>query len=336
MSHAPSPTTRNGPSPADVGMPSRRVIPAWLLSAAVHFVTVITLCFVVRGAKHGADVEPDRSGGIVLVHQAPGKTEYLTEGDQESSSGASAKTPTANAVDPLPKASDLPLDVAGLLPSPQNLAGGVGDIGSVLPGADGLLSGAGASKKIGGQTQTGVFGVQGVGSKFVYVFDRSGSMEGFRGRPLAAAKRELIASLQSLTSTNQFQIIFYNERPQVFNPFPQRAPQLMFGTERDKDLAAGFVRSVVADGGTRHMDALKMALNMKPDVIFFLTDADEPQLSADDLADVQKWNRYAGASINTIEFGSGPYRGDYNFLVKLARQNGGQHVYVDVSQLPER
>ena len=65
----------------------------------------------------------------------------------------------------------------------------------------------------GGTTSTGVFGVEGEGSKFVYVFDRSGSMQGFQGRPLAAAKRELITSLESLESVHQFQVIFYNERP---------------------------------------------------------------------------------------------------------------------------
>jgi hypothetical protein len=39
-------------------------------------------------------------------------------------------------------------------------------------------------------------------------------------------------------------------------------------------------------------------------------------------------------SINAIEFGYGPQSGADNFLVRLARQNNGMHVYVDVSQLP--
>ena len=34
------------------------------------------------------------------------------------------------------------------------------------------------------------------------------------------------------------------------------------------------------------------------------------------------------------EFGYGPQTDEDNFLVRLARQNGGQHQYVDVSQLP--
>ena len=70
----------------------------------------------------------------------------------------------------------------------------------------------------GGYARTGVFGVIGEGHKFVYVFDRSGSMDGHGGAPLAAAKAELIASLKDLGQMHQFQIIFYNEQPRIFSP----------------------------------------------------------------------------------------------------------------------
>jgi hypothetical protein len=77
---------------------------------------------------------------------------------------------------------------------------------------------------------------------------------------------------------------------------------------------------------------LEMALRMVPDVIFFLTDADEPRISTQQLAHLAQRNK--GTSINTIEFGYGPQSDPDNFLVKLARQNGGKHAYVDVSRLP--
>ena len=84
----------------------------------------------------------------------------------------------------------------------------------------------------------------------------------------------------------------------------------MYGTDRDRSLATDFIRSVVADGGTRHIDALLLALQMRPDVIFFLTDADEPQLTAIELAQIRRRNESVGASINTIEFGAGSSTGD--------------------------
>jgi hypothetical protein len=67
-------------------------------------------------------------------------------------------------------------------------------------------------------------------------------------------------------------------------------------------------------------------------VVFFLTDAAEPELSPAELEELRRIN--AGTVINTIEFGAGPALGGDNFLKKLARQNDGQHVYVDVTRLP--
>ena len=191
--------------------------------------------------------------------------------------------------------------------------------------------GAGTNRLPSGATRTGVFGAIGEGRKFVYVFDRSGSMDGHGGAPLSAAKKELIASLDDLGSTHQFQIIFYNEQPRVFNPTGTPG-RLVFGTEQNKYLAQKFVGSITADGATRHEEALEMAIKMGADVIFFLTDADEPRLTAKQLARVAQLNR--GTAINAIEFGYGAQSDPDDFLVQLARQNGGQHVYVDISLLP--
>jgi hypothetical protein len=91
------------------------------------------------------------------------------------------------------------------------------------------------------------------------------------------------------------------------------------------------VRGILADGPTHHRPALEMALQMRPDVIFFLTDADEPQMSPDELQYIRRLN--PGTVINTIEFSAGPPSAGYNFLRQLATENGGQHGYVDVSRL---
>ncbi len=224
------------------------------------------------------------------------------------------------------------VSLAGILPaSGDGLAGGASPqrgIGSAagLPGQP-----RGTNQVRGGYARTGVFGISGEGYKFAYVFDRSGSMDGHGGAPLSAAKAELIASLKDLGQTHQFQIIFYNEHPRVFNPTgtPSR---LVFGTDQNKYLAQKFVGSITADGATRHEEALEMAVRMGPDVIFFLTDADEPRLSSKQLAHIAQINR--GSAINAIEFGYGPQSDSENFLVKLARQNGGKHVYIDVARLP--
>lgn len=224
------------------------------------------------------------------------------------------------------------VDLAGVLPasSPMLGAGGLegGEVGQARGSSSAVRGGTGYR---GGYARTGVFGVQGEGHKFVYVFDRSGSMDGHGGAPLAAAKQQLMASLDDLGDTHQFQIIFYNEHPRVFTPtgVPGR---LVWGNDANKMSAKRFVQSITADGATEHEEALSLALRMAPDVIFFLTDADEPRLTADQMSRLERLNR--GSSINTIEFGYGPSLEPNNFLVQLARRNGGKHVYVDVARLP--
>ncbi len=184
------------------------------------------------------------------------------------------------------------------------------------------------------QVETSVFGSHATGTSFVYVFDRSNSMNDFGGRPLAGAKRELLASLADLDRIHRFQIVFYNDRPTVFNPNYPQNPRMLFADAATKRRAESFVRRMEANGGTRHMDALKLALGMRPDVIFLVTDAGEPPLSAKELADILRRNERVGATINVVEFGVGPDPGVANFLARLAEQNHGQYVYVDVTRLP--
>ncbi len=224
------------------------------------------------------------------------------------------------------------VSLSGVLPTAGTFASSAGGDGGGVPSAQGLTTQPRGSNHLrGGYARTGVFGAVGEGHKFVYVFDRSGSMDAHGGAPLSAAKTELISSLKNLGQTHQFQIIFYNEQPRVFSPTGLQG-RLVFGTDQNKYLAQKFVGSITADGATRHEEALEMALRMAPDVIFFLTDADDPCLTSQQLAHIAHVNN--GTSINAIEFGYGTQGDTENFLVKLARQNGGKHVYIDVSRLP--
>jgi hypothetical protein len=290
--------------------------------------------------------EPDRDVGIALVSRTAGEVNYFSEaevqtpaaGDETTAHSVSGGAPASAA---LPSLDQLPVDLAVQLPSSEAFASASG--GPSLPRADGFTRGVGKGSGPGGPgqvpggggTSTSVFGVQGTGNKFVYLFDRSASMEGFGGRPIRAAKAELIASLRDLESVHQFQIIFYNNRPKPFNPNPPQPPHMMFGTEENRRLAEQFVRGIKPAGGTRHYDALWLALGLHPDVIFMLTDADEPELTAAELEAIRRRNR-SGAAIHTIEFGSSPFARPNNFLLRLASQNRGQHVYIQVTRLAPR
>ena len=181
----------------------------------------------------------------------------------------------------------------------------------------------------GGKGRTVLFGLVGEGYKFVYVIDRSGSMGGDGRQALRKAKAELIRSIKQLDKVHQFQLVFYNERPVVFNPTGSSG-RLAFATDENKERAIRFLDTIAADGGTAHEDALRVAIRLRPDVIFFLTDADDPKLTSAQLAKIRRLA--AGIRINAVEFGPGPKPAGRSFLADLAGQNGGKYVYVDVSK----
>lgn len=222
-----------------------------------------------------------------------------------------------------------PLDLNAALPKTADVRGlGLGAAQPLL-GGGGMLNGPfGKTEVQGGRARTKVYGLSGEGFKFVYVFDRSGSMGGSGNRALNSAKSELLRSLADLGDTHQFQIIFYNEQPSVMQL--TGVANLMFATEQNKREAAAFVASISADGATQHEPAILTALRFSPDVVFFLTDADQPELSPAQLDRIKRLNS-GRAVINTIEFGLGPKINKHNFLDVVAEQNGGQSVYVDIS-----
>jgi von Willebrand factor type A domain len=180
-----------------------------------------------------------------------------------------------------------------------------------------------------GRARTSMFGVSGVGFKFVYVLDRSASMGGSGEEALKAVKAELVKSLKNLDTVHQFQIVFYNEKPVVFNPSGVSG-RLAFANQANKDRAARFVDSITADGGTNHDEALKLAIRLRPDVIFLLTDGDDPKLSRSQLNQIRRMA--FGITIDTIEFGPGPKPEGKSFLATLAEENNGKYTYVDLAK----
>jgi hypothetical protein len=181
---------------------------------------------------------------------------------------------------------------------------------------------------------TSLFGVEAQGNNFAYVFDRSGSMGDPDAKPLRAAKAELLRSLAALGDLQQFQIIFYNEEP-ILMRLAAQPGRLVLATDANKAHAADHLARITAGGGTGHEEALSAALRLHPDVLYFLTDADEPALSEEQLERIRKLND-ALTKVYTIEFGRGPKQsGAGNFIERLAKENGGEYRYVDVETIED-
>ena len=189
--------------------------------------------------------------------------------------------------------------------------------------------------------RTEVFGLVAEGTQFVYVFDRSESMnseltytsEGspiLSVTPLEAAKAELLRSLKDLDSGHQFGIVFYNHSPWLFT-LARRSKPMLAATLKNKQRAGAFVRTIYGQGKTNHTKPLEIALRMRPDVIFLLTDGEtKDDLSPTELASLSRLND-GRTRINVVQFCYRPRSG--GGLVQLAEDNGGQHIYYNIRQL---
>lgn len=304
-------------------------LPAWCVSVCLHLLVLVMLLLVVDRTPSGAADEPGRAVGIVLRRADADGDPYEGEESIETiESAQDAADAGAEAFSALP---DVGAEsaLADRLPKPLGLGSqsltGEGNASGMTQG------GAGRPRRTaGGDAVVQVFGVEGTGSKFVYAFDRSVSMN-MEGR-LSAAKRQLIESLESLDTIHQFQIVFFNHNPTAPD-LSGGQNRIAFATEQNKQLAERFVGGVIADGGTDRYGALVKSLALQPDVIFFLTDADDAMTPAE-MQRIQDRNRRVGAMICTIEFGSGPSSGRKNFLNALADMTGGQYGYIDTTRLP--
>ncbi|MDR1479943.1 MAG: hypothetical protein LBJ00_13495 [Planctomycetaceae bacterium] len=161
-----------------------------------------------------------------------------------------------------------------------------------------------------------VFGINGKGSSFVFVFDRSGSMI---GRPLHNAKLELVQALDSLNQRHHFNIIFYDDGKIALQKY------MIAADKKNKKKAMLFIEGIGAGGGTKPLLPLLDAISYRPDVIFFLTDG----VFSLDLDDVCR--KTGKTKINVIQFGSGEAKS--TLLQELAERTKGDYRYIDIEQL---
>jgi hypothetical protein len=212
------------------------------------------------------------------------------------------------------------------LPGPETI--GVGLIyGSGKGGGGGSGSGSGGGIGQGVGPGTEFFGALEHGRSFAYVIDCSGSMA--TRNSLNVAKRELLASLNQLPPDARFSVIFYNLKVRVFTD-PGGQQGLMPATMSNKTRVRNQLLTVGPDGGTDHMLALRTALALKPEVVFFLTDAD--LMTNNDVNEILA--EAAASRIQAVEFGRGSDLGMETPLRRLATTTGGTYRYIDVTSFP--
>lgn len=318
------------------------VVPSWLVSIVAHIVLFFAMAMILRGCSSSGTVGPKVGEGTFREIGLHVPKEVVEKpADQNVADHNDALTRDDGA--PQPEKSPVVDDksVSDLLSVPTNSSLpvlGPGPAASLKSPTDAkeLIKSSGRRPSGGDETsglgQTTFFDIAAKGQRFVYVLDRSGSM--FDHGAIRVAKEELVVSLAALEQTQQFQVLFYNQALLELTGNGDR-PQMQWATDINRTLARQFISSVQPDGGTDHMPALKKALRYQPEHLFFLTDADQPILSARELNEIKTANNGRSA-IHCVEFGKGPELSSDNFLKKLARENGGTYRYRDVTKFGRR
>jgi hypothetical protein len=160
--------------------------------------------------------------------------------------------------------------------------------------------------------QTTFFGIRAQGQFFVYVVDCSGSM--LDDDRLIRAKGELRQSINRLQYPQRFHVIFYNDHPiPMLGDLPRSADLTA------KNQMSHWLRLIAADGGTEPRGAMAMALSLRPDAIFLLSDGAFPEGAVESIAT----RNPRKIPIHCIDL-SGGLAGDQ--LARIARGSGGQYA----------
>jgi hypothetical protein len=201
------------------------------------------------------------------------------------------------------------------------------ETGFPVPTSEGQFLSGGTPGGSGNGTGTGdgatsFFQIGARAKSVVYVIDRSVSMGPSGG--LVRAKQELIGSLRGMPDQTLFQIIVFNRSVEML--LLGSATGLLPATNENKRKAIELLAPIQPEGGTQPVPALKRALALKPEVIFFLSDgADWTDRQVQEVISINRGHTI----IHVVDFGEtdrikGP-------LQMLARRSQGEYRSV-----PER
>ena len=278
-----------------------------MLSLIVHITLLMYLSQVYRWGGGNTIPEP------VSFQFAIEQDEELTELEKADLSDLLEEAPAemAEAADPAVELEVQPpaaeLEVAGP---------------AALPALGGSGADSGANALSGGGAGTSFFGISAKGRRFAYIVDRSGSMS--QSGKMSVAKRELAQSIQSLPDYAHFYVVLFSSG--IVEPSTQNG-----WTQARRTMVTRFIawlngsRDAEPTGGTQPRPAFVQifSLDVRPDVIYFLTDGEISNFTAEEVAQMNGNGRRV--VINTIAFGD-PTSQD--LLKRIAEQSGGVYRFV--------
>jgi hypothetical protein len=227
------------------------------ISVAVHGLIGLFLWTMPAIRSHSANDQPLNEIAVVVVPDEPASVALAADAASTSIPRSNSDGPDNSDSGPI-RVGSLPVDSGSGSPEP--------DVPQVVNPA--RPGGAGADSTGAGST---FFGVQVTARSVVFVIDRSTSMWVNHG--LEAAKRELLEKLARLPTGTRFQVLFYDQ--EVVSVGTTDRDGLHANIDESRRRVIGFIQSIKARGSTNHMTALRRALELRPEAILFITDAED-------------------------------------------------------------
>lgn len=303
---------------------SRATLVGLGLSLVLHAVLLTVFTFLAVGGRGGGGGSgPAAAAPVEVAIMVDAPLVSLNEGPTTLETPGVEEIKTNVDLAPMPV-----LEIAG--------GSGLSDTGDPLGNMGDGLGGAGDGKGIGAGSGSGgsgaggasFFGVTASGSRFAFIVDVSGSMDGER---MGQLQIELANSIARMGDQVRFMIVTFESRGKtkaiLGDGYLQASPA-------NKDSAKAVIRSLRAEGGTEPLEAFEMVLRSSkhraPDAIYFMTDGD---LGEDVLAQVKQWyasgmRRVPIHCIALIERVGEPQ------LQELARISEGTYTYVSGGKRP--
>ncbi len=171
------------------------------------------------------------------------------------------------------------------------------------------------------------FGTKVDGRRILYVLDNSGGMQ---GGELEALVDELLRSVESLSSEQEFYVVFYSD---MLYPlfYPSAVERFVPANDRFKQRLKAWLETVEFCQGNEVDKAIEAATMIRPDVVYLLTDGD-----LDSTRDQRRMAFLTDARgrkfpIHTFGLGTGEKSRPADKLRLVAEANGGTFRAVTVS-----
>jgi hypothetical protein len=294
----------------------RRKPAAWFASTAVHLAVLATLAVITLRTDRPRDQ-------VALSASAAEASQVSLETFTIESS-----EPEAEPAEPVPSETEYELSPVGQIAATRFAPEALSAPTAVTAMSSGDLSATAMSLSSDPSMQIEFCGVEGGGNHFVYLVDSSGSM----GDGFASARVEVLNSIAALKPDQRFYVVFFDSQSDNMRlRDPNRdEPRSARATPENCAALRRWAMRIEMDRGRAPYEAIRFALQLRPDVIFLLSDGEFPQGIEDLLREENNVENLFGDSrpisiVHTIGYHS---REGESRMRRIAEQNRGQYKYV--------